>query len=67
MHWNMPVWPGVDAALGRENGVTLRVDPGSALGIRPIAGPARLFGFAFTVRFAPIRAVRKSNSASSSG
>ena len=28
--------------------------PGSALGIRPIAGPARLFGFAFTVRFAPI-------------
>lgn len=28
--------------------------PGSALGIRPIAGPARLFGLAFTVRFAPI-------------
>jgi len=28
--------------------------PGSALGIRSIAGPARLFGFAFTVRFAPI-------------
>lgn len=28
--------------------------PGSALGIRPIAGPAHLFGLAFTVRFAPI-------------
>lgn len=28
--------------------------PGSALGIRPIAGPARLFGLAFTVRFATI-------------
>lgn len=28
--------------------------PGSALGIKPIAGPARLFGLAFTVRFAPI-------------
>ncbi|MFS2034249.1 RraA family protein [Polaromonas sp. CT11-55] len=28
--------------------------PGSALGIRPVAGPAKLFGFAFTVRFAPI-------------
>ncbi|MEO5737270.1 MAG: RraA family protein [Variovorax sp.] len=28
--------------------------PGSALGIRPVAGPARLFGEAFTVRFAPI-------------
>jgi regulator of RNase E activity RraA len=28
--------------------------PGSALGIRPIAGPARLFGLAYTVRFAPI-------------
>ena len=28
--------------------------PGSALGIRPIAGPAKLFGLAFTVRFAPI-------------
>jgi len=28
--------------------------PGSALGIRPVAGPARLFGRAFTVRFAPI-------------
>ena len=28
--------------------------PGSALGIRPVAGPARLFGFAYTVRFAPI-------------
>lgn len=28
--------------------------PGSALGLRPIAGPARLFGLAFTVRFAPI-------------
>lgn len=28
--------------------------PGSALGIRPVAGPARLFGLAFTVRFAPI-------------
>lgn len=27
---------------------------GSALGIRPIAGPTRLFGLAFTVRFAPI-------------
>ncbi|MDB5843440.1 MAG: diguanylate cyclase [Polaromonas sp.] len=28
--------------------------PGSALGIRPVAGPAKLFGRAFTVRFAPI-------------
>lgn len=28
--------------------------PGSALGIRPVAGPAALFGLAFTVRFAPI-------------
>lgn len=28
--------------------------PGSAPGIRPVAGPARLFGLAFTVRFAPI-------------
>jgi len=28
--------------------------PGSALGIRPVAGPARLFGQAFTVCFAPI-------------
>ncbi len=28
--------------------------PGSALGIRPIAGPKKLFGLAFTVRFAPI-------------
>ena len=28
--------------------------PGSALGIRPIAGPSRLFGLAYTVRFAPI-------------
>ncbi len=28
--------------------------PGSALGIRPVAGLAKLFGFAFTVRFAPI-------------
>lgn len=28
--------------------------PGSALGIHPIAGPARLFGQAFTIRFAPI-------------
>ncbi len=28
--------------------------PGSALGIRPVAGPARLFGLAYTVRFAPI-------------
>jgi len=28
--------------------------PGSALGIRPVAGPARLFGRAFTIRFAPI-------------
>lgn len=28
--------------------------PGSALGIRPIAGPTQLFGFAYTVRFAPI-------------
>lgn len=28
--------------------------PGSALGIRPVAGPAALFGFAYTVRFAPI-------------
>ncbi|RZI64211.1 MAG: RraA family protein [Variovorax sp.] len=28
--------------------------PGSALGIHPIAGPAKLFGLAFTVRFAPI-------------
>lgn len=28
--------------------------PGSALGIRPVAGPAKLIGFAFTVRFAPI-------------
>jgi regulator of RNase E activity RraA len=28
--------------------------PGSVLGIRPIAGPAKLFGLAFTVRFAPI-------------
>lgn len=28
--------------------------PGSALGIRPVAGPAKLFGFAYTVRFAPI-------------
>lgn len=28
--------------------------PGSAFGIHPIAGPAKLFGLAFTVRFAPI-------------
>ncbi|WP_260986365.1 RraA family protein [Bordetella genomosp. 13] len=28
--------------------------PGSALGIRPVAGPARLLGFAFTMRFTPI-------------
>ena len=28
--------------------------PGSALGIRPVAGPAKLFGLAFTIRFAPI-------------
>lgn len=28
--------------------------PGSALGIAPIAGPAKIFGQAFTVRFAPI-------------
>ncbi|WP_366919833.1 RraA family protein [Achromobacter insolitus] len=28
--------------------------PGSALGIRPVAGPARIFGLAYTVRFAPI-------------
>ena len=28
--------------------------PGSAFGIRPVAGPDKLFGFAFTVRFAPI-------------
>lgn len=28
--------------------------PGSAFGIGPVAGPARLFGFAYTVRFAPI-------------
>lgn len=28
--------------------------PGSALGIAPIAGPAKLFGRAFTIRFAPI-------------
>lgn len=28
--------------------------PGSALGLRHVAGPARLFGLAYTVRFAPI-------------
>lgn len=28
--------------------------PGSALGIRPVAGPAKLFGLAFTIRYAPI-------------
>ncbi|MBN9404303.1 MAG: RraA family protein [Burkholderiales bacterium] len=28
--------------------------PGSALGIQPIAGPAKLFGLAFTARFSPI-------------
>lgn len=28
--------------------------PGSAFGIRCVAGPAKLFGLAFTVRFAPI-------------
>lgn len=28
--------------------------PGSALGIKPVAGPKKLFGFAFTIRFAPI-------------
>ncbi|MFI5443679.1 RraA family protein [Polaromonas sp. UC242_47] len=28
--------------------------PGSALGIKPVAGPQKLFGFAFTIRFAPI-------------
>jgi regulator of RNase E activity RraA len=28
--------------------------PGSALGIAPVAGPAKLFGTAFTIRFAPI-------------
>lgn len=28
--------------------------PGGALGIHPIAGPAKLFGLAFTIRFAPI-------------
>ncbi|HEY8359860.1 MAG TPA: RraA family protein [Ramlibacter sp.] len=28
--------------------------PGSALGIHPIAGPAKLFGLAFTIRYAPI-------------
>lgn len=28
--------------------------PGSALGIKPVAGPAKIFGLAFTIRFAPI-------------
>ncbi|MFC5523255.1 RraA family protein [Polaromonas jejuensis] len=28
--------------------------PGSALGIKPVAGPQKLFGFAFTIRFAPV-------------
>jgi regulator of RNase E activity RraA len=28
--------------------------PGSAFGIRTVAGPAKLFGLAFTIRFAPI-------------
>lgn len=28
--------------------------PGSALGIQPVAGPAKLLGLAFTVRFAPL-------------
>jgi regulator of RNase E activity RraA len=28
--------------------------PGSAAGIAPVAGPAKLFGTAFTIRFAPI-------------
>ena len=28
--------------------------PGSALSIRPVAGPTKLFGLAYTVRFAPI-------------
>ncbi len=28
--------------------------PGSALGIVPVAGPSRIFGRAFTVRFAPV-------------
>ena len=28
--------------------------PGSVLGVAPVAGPARLFGPAFTVRFAPV-------------
>jgi regulator of RNase E activity RraA len=32
--------------------------PGSALGIHPIAGPKRLFGHAFTVRFAPVDSAR---------
>lgn len=32
--------------------------PGSALGISPIAGPARVFGLAFTVRFAPVDTVK---------
>ena len=28
--------------------------PGSAVGIRPVAGPRKLFGPAFTVRFGPV-------------
>lgn len=28
--------------------------PGSVLGVKPMAGPQKLFGFAFTIRFAPI-------------
>lgn len=32
--------------------------PGSALGILPIAGPQRIFGTAFTVRFAPVDAAQ---------
>jgi len=28
--------------------------PGSAFGIHPVAGPAKLFGLAFTIRYAPI-------------
>ena len=28
--------------------------PGSAVGVRPVAGPRKLFGHAFTVRFGPV-------------
>ena len=54
---NEPVWLSQARSLSTAE-VSDALDffslPGSALGIRPVAGPAKLFGQAFTIRFAPI-------------